>query len=69
MNVAAELKTWRRREGLKATIVGKWAGVTRATVYNWERGLGEPTTEQLVVLDRHRPGLLGALGLKEDRRA
>lgn len=60
------LKDWRTRgEILTREVVATAAKVTARTVDNWERGVGEPGIEQLRALEKLRPGLLAALGLRK----
>ena len=45
--VAKGLRSQRKRLGLSATDYGKLLGVSAQTIYNWERELASPRTEQL----------------------
>ena len=58
------LKRWRERNKLTREVIATTAKVTARTVDNWERGVGEPGVVQLRALEKLRPGLLSALGLR-----
>ena len=45
--VAKGLRSQRKRLGLSATDYGTLLGVTAQSIYNWERELASPRTEQL----------------------
>ena len=45
--VAKGLRSQRKRLGLSATDYGKLVGVSAQSIYNWERELASPRTEQL----------------------
>jgi predicted transcriptional regulator len=45
--VAKGLRPQRKRLGLSATEYGKLLGVSAQSIYNWERELASPRTEQL----------------------
>lgn len=67
MNIPFVLKAWRDRNALKREQIAIAANVTTRTVENWERGVGEPGIEQLLALEKLKPGLLKALGLRGSR--
>ena len=52
------LGRWRRKHKLSPEDVASVAGVSRQTVYNWEKGKTQPRADTLFKLDRRWPGLL-----------
>jgi len=61
-NVRDVLKHW--RGNLTQETVAATAKVTARTVANWEHGVGAPGIEQVRALERLKPGLISALGLR-----
>lgn len=47
MNVGAAVKHYREGEAMSVAELAARAGVTRNTIWNWERGRSEPTVSQL----------------------
>jgi len=47
---AKGLRSQRKRLGLSASDYAKLVGVTRLSIYNWERGATRPRKEQIVIL-------------------
>ena len=57
------MRRWRKKHKLSPEDVASVAGVSRQTVYNWERGKTEPKLSQLALLDKKWPGLLKSMKL------
>jgi transcriptional regulator with XRE-family HTH domain len=52
LEIGARLRLLRRRADMKAQTLAKRLGVTRHTVWNWERGRSSPDAYNLVLLAR-----------------
>jgi transcriptional regulator with XRE-family HTH domain len=52
LEIGARLRLLRRRADMKAQTLAKRLGVTRHTVWNWERGRSSPDAYHLVLLAR-----------------
>ena len=50
VNIAENLRAFRKKAGLSADEVGKCVGKSGKTIYAWESGRGEPDGEELILL-------------------
>lgn len=57
--VGEVLRNWRGKDPIERVAVE--AGVSRATVWNWETNRNQPKIGELQRLEQYRPGLLAAM--------
>jgi len=60
--VAEVLEAWRLQDPpISQENLARIAGVTSKTGHRWCNGFGSPDPEQIRLLEKHRPGLVGVL--------
>jgi DNA-binding XRE family transcriptional regulator len=69
MSLATVIRQARKRAGLSQVELAQGLGIRQSSVSQWERGLTEPSTQNLLDLMRALPGLADALGVMAARRA